>query len=76
VRYLLYTIKCDNPSDKRDLALIYAILRLSLHVSEISKLKVSDIKREGKYWIVEYRSKGRRRESQPLPPDVKEMIDA
>jgi integrase len=56
--------------------LIYAILRLSLRVSEISKLKVSDIKREGKYWIIEYRSKGGRREGQPLPPDVKEMFDA
>lgn len=76
VRYLLYTINRDNPTDKRDLALIYAMLRLSLRVSEISKLKVSDIKREGKYWVIDYRSKGGRRERQPLPTDVKEMFDA
>lgn len=76
IRYLLYTISRDNPIDKRDLALIYAMLRLSLRVSEICKLKVSDIKREGKYWVIDYRSKGGRRERQPLPADVKEMFDA
>lgn len=76
VRYLLYSINRDNPIDKRDLALIYAMLRLSLRVSEICKLKVSDIKREGKYWVLDYRSKGGRRERQPLPSDVKEMFDA
>lgn len=76
VRYLLYAINRDNPIDKRDLALIYAMLRLSLRVSEICKLKVCDIKREGKYWVMDYRSKGGRRERQPLPSDVKEMFDA
>lgn len=76
VRYLLYTINRDNAIDKRDLALVYAMLRLSLRVSEICRLKVSDIKREGKHWVIDYRSKGGRRERQPLPADVKEMFDA
>lgn len=76
VRYLLYTISRDNPMDRRDLALIYAMLRLSLRVSEICKLKVSDLKREGKYWVIDYRSKGGRRERQPLPTDLKEVFDA
>lgn len=76
VRYLLYTINRDNPVDKRDLALIYAMLRLSLRVSEICRLKVADIKREGKHWVLDYRSKGGRKERQPLPSDVKEMFDA
>lgn len=75
VRYLLYTINRDNPTDKRDLAIIYSILKLSLRVSEICHLKVSDIKREGKHWIVDYRSKGGRKERQPLPVDVKNVID-
>ena len=75
VRYLLYTISSDNSTDKRDLAVIYSMLRLSLRVSEISKLKVSDIKREGRHWVIDYRSKGGRRERQPLPKDVKAVID-
>jgi site-specific recombinase XerD len=75
VRYLLYTINHDNPTDKRDTAIIYSILKLSLRVSEICHLKVSDIKREGKYWIIDYRSKGGRRERQPIPQDVKKVID-
>jgi integrase len=74
VRYLLYTIHRDNPVDLRDFAIIYAILRLSLRVSEICRLKVSDIKKEGRHWIVDYRSKGGRRERQPLPGDVRQVI--
>lgn len=75
VRYLLYIINRDNPVDLRDSAIIYSILRLSLRVSEICHLKVSDIKREGKHWVIDYRSKGGRRERQPLPTDVKAVID-
>lgn len=75
VRYLLYTISRDNPTDKRDLAIIYSMLRLSLRVSEICKLKVSDIKTEGRHRVIDYRSKGGRKERQPLPKDVKTVID-
>ncbi len=75
VRYLLYIINRDNPIDLRDSAIIYAILRLSLRVSEICRLKVSDIKKEGKHWVIDYRSKGGRKERQPLPTDVKAVID-
>ncbi|MDQ2747341.1 MAG: tyrosine-type recombinase/integrase [Acidobacteriota bacterium] len=75
VRYLLYIINRDNPTDLRDSAIIYSILRLSLRVSEICRLKVSDIKKEGKHWVIDYRSKGGRRERQPLPKDVKAVID-
>ena len=75
VRYLLYTINRDNPTDRRDLAIIYSILRLSLRVSEICHLKISDIKKDGRHWIIDYRSKGGRKERQPLPKDVKAVID-
>jgi len=75
VRYLLYIISRDNPIDKRDLAIIYMMLKLSLRVSEICHLKVSDIKRDGRHWIIDYRSKGGRKERQPLPQDVKQVID-
>lgn len=75
VRYLLYTINRDNPTDKRDLAIIYLILRLSLRVSEIAHIKVSDIKKEGRHWVIDYRSKGGRKERQPLPKDVKDVLD-
>ena len=75
VRYLLYIINRDNPVDLRDSAIIYAILRLSLRVSEICRLKISDIKKEGKHWVVDYRSKGGRKQRQPLPLDVKVVID-
>lgn len=75
VRYLLYTINRDNPTDLRDLAIVYSILRLSLRVSEICHLKISDIKKDGRHWIIDYRSKGGRKERQPLPIDVKQVID-
>lgn len=75
VRYLIYTINRDNPTDKRDLAIIYSILRLSLRVSEICHLKVSDIKKDSKHWVIDYRSKGGRKQRQPLPTDVKQVID-
>lgn len=75
VRYLIYTINRDNPTDKRDLAIIHTMLRLSLRVSEICHIKVSDIKKEGRHWVIDYRSKGGRRERQPLPKDVKAVID-
>jgi hypothetical protein len=54
---------------------VYSILRLSLRVSEICRLKVSDIKKEGR-WGIDYRSKGRRKERQPLPLDIKQLIDS
>ena len=75
VRYLLYIINRDNPVDLRDSAIIYSILRLSLRVSEICHLKISDIKKEGRHWVIDYRSKGGRKERQPLPKDVKQVID-
>jgi site-specific recombinase XerD len=75
VRYLLYTINRDNPTDLRDFAIIYSILRLSLRVSEICRLKVSDVKKDGKHWVIDYKSKGGRTERQPLPKDVKQVID-
>ena len=75
VRYLLYIINRDNPVDLRDSAIIYSILRLSLRVSEICHLKISDIKMEGKHWVIDYRSKGGRKERQPLRQDVKAVID-
>ena len=75
VRYLLYTIHRDNPIDLRDFAIVYSILRLSLRVSEICHLKVSDIKKDGRHWVIDYRSKGGRKQRQPLPTDVKQVID-
>ena len=44
-------------------------------MSEICHLKVSDIKKDGKHWVIDYRSKGGRKERQPLPKDVKAVID-
>jgi integrase/recombinase XerC len=75
VRYLLYTINRDNPIDLRDFAIVYSILRLSLRVSEICHLKVSDFKKDGRFWVIDYRSKGGKRQRQPLPKDVKQVID-
>lgn len=75
VRYLLYTINRDNPIDLRDFAIVYSILRLSLRVSEICHLKVSDIIKDGRFWVTDYRSKGGKRQRQPLPKDVKQVID-
>jgi site-specific recombinase XerD len=75
VRYLLYTTHRDNPIDLRDFAIVYSFLRLSLRVSEICHLRVSDIKKDNRHWVIDYRSKGGRRERQPLPKDVKQVID-
>lgn len=75
VRYLLYTIHRNNPVDLRDFAIVYSILQLSLRVSEICHLKVSDIEKDGRHWVIDYRSKGGRKERQPLPKNVKQVID-
>lgn len=75
VRYLLYTLHRDNPIDLRDFAIVYCILKLSLRVSEICGLKVSDIKKDGRFWVIDYRSKGGRKQRQPIPKDVKAVID-
>lgn len=76
VRVLLFLLKeTETVVHQRDFAIIYVMLRLSLRVSEVCRLKVSDIKRAGKHLVIDYRSKGGRRERQPLPIDVKQAID-
>lgn len=75
VRYLLYSVHRDNPLDLRDFAIIYLILRTSLRVSEVCQIKVSDIKRDGSRPVIDYKSKGGKRLRQPLPKDVKQVID-
>jgi site-specific recombinase XerD len=75
VRYLLYSIHRDNPVDLRDFAIVYLLLRLGLRVSEAAALKISDLQVVDRQWVIDYRSKGGRRERQPLPLDVKKVID-
>ena len=38
-------------------------------------MKISDIKREGKHWVIDYRSKGGRKERQLLLTDFKAVIN-
>lgn len=75
VMSLLSWFRLESLLGARDHALMLVMLRLSLRVSEVCNLKVSDIKWTSGRWVVVVRLKGGREEIRPLPKDVKKAID-
>jgi len=75
VMSLLSWFKIETLLGARDYALMLVMLRLSLRVSEVCNLKVSDIKWTSGRWVVVVKLKGGREEIRPLPKDVKKAID-
>jgi len=75
VMSLLSWFKLETLLGARDYSLMLVMLRLSLRVSEVCNLKVSDIKWTSGRWVVVVKLKGGREEIRPLPKDVKKAID-
>jgi site-specific recombinase XerD len=59
----------------RDYALMLLMLRLSLRVSEVGRVRRSSIQWKGERWALTLKVKGGAEEVWPLPPDVKAAID-
>lgn len=74
VREMLCGPDRSRAEGARDYALLLVMLRLSLRVAEVTKLRRSSIKWNGR-WILQCKVKGGREESWPLPLDVKKAID-
>lgn len=72
---LLSWFRLDNLLGARDYALMLIMLRLSLRVSEVCNLRVSDIKWTSGRWVLTIKLKGGREERRPLPTDVKKALD-
>jgi site-specific recombinase XerD len=75
VRNLLAAPDKRKPEGARDYALLLVMLRLSLRLSEVCKLRRSSITTSQGRWILKCKVKGGREEVWPLPRDVKEAID-
>ena len=75
VRNLLAAPDKRKPEGARDYALLLVMLRLSLRLSEVCRLRRSYITASGGRWILKCKVKGGREEVWPLPNDVKEAID-
>jgi integrase/recombinase XerD len=75
VRNLLAAPDKRKPEGARDYALLLVMLRLSLRLSEVCRLRRSFITASQGRWILKCKVKGGREEVWPLPKDVKESID-
>ncbi|HEX8708854.1 MAG TPA: tyrosine-type recombinase/integrase [Pyrinomonadaceae bacterium] len=75
VRQLLCGPDRRTADGARDYALLLVMLRLSLRVVEVTRLRRSSVKWNGQ-WIVKCKVKGGREEVWPVPADVKQAIDA
>ncbi|MGI9104984.1 MAG: tyrosine-type recombinase/integrase [Pyrinomonadaceae bacterium] len=75
VRYLLVGPDRSAPAGARDYALMLVMLRLSVRVSEVGKIKRSSMVWKGGRWTLTLKVKGGAEEIWPVPPEVKEAID-
>jgi integrase/recombinase XerD len=74
VRKLLAGPDKRKPEGARDYALMLAMLRLSLRVSEVASLRASDIHWSHGRWIIRFTVKGGRERTLPLPEEVRLAI--
>ena len=75
VRYLLAGPDRSKTEGARDYALMLVMLRLSLRVSEVCRLRASSMKWSHGRWTLRCKVKGGREEVWPLPKEVKEAVD-
>lgn len=75
VRNLLVGPDRSTPEGARDYALILLMLRLSLRVSEVGKIRKTNIQWKDGRWTITLKVKGGAEEIWPLPLDVKQAID-
>lgn len=76
VRYLLAGPDRATAEGARDYALLLTLLRLGLRAAEAVSLKASAITHTKGRWVVTVRVKGGRERTLPLPPEVKEAMEA
>jgi site-specific recombinase XerD len=74
VRKLLAGPDQRKTEGARDYALMLAMLRLSLRVSEVASLRASDIHWSHGRWIIRFTVKGGRERTLPLPDEVRLAI--
>jgi integrase/recombinase XerD len=75
VRHLLVGPDRNTPEGARDYALILMMLRLSLRVSEVGKIRKSFFAWKDGRWTLTVKVKGGVEEIWPVPQDVKQAID-
>ncbi|HEX8499522.1 MAG TPA: tyrosine-type recombinase/integrase [Pyrinomonadaceae bacterium] len=75
VRHLLVGPDREKPEGARDYALMLVMLRLSLRVSEVGRVRRSSVEWKDGRWTLRLKVKGGAEEVWPLPPDVKQAID-
>lgn len=74
VRKLLAGPDRRKTEGARDYALMLAMLRLSLRVSEVASLRASDMHWSHGRWIIRFQVKGGRERTLPLPEEVRLAI--
>ncbi len=75
VRYLLAGPDRSRSDGARDYALMLAMLRLGLRVSEACSLKASSISWSHGRWTLRLKVKGGRERTLPLPQEVRQAVD-
>lgn len=75
VRHLLVGPDRSKPEGARDYALMMLMLRLSLRVSEVGKIRQSSFAWRDGRWTLTIKVKGGAEEIWPVPQDVKQAID-
>jgi integrase/recombinase XerD len=75
VRYLLSGPDREKAEGARDYALLLLMLRTSIRVSEACNLRFSQIKWSHGRWIIKFKVKGGRERTQPIPSEIKKVID-
>lgn len=75
VRHLLVGPDRNTPEGARDYALMLLMLRLSLRVSEVGKIRKSFFAWKDERWTLTVKVKGGVEEIWPVPQDVKQAID-
>lgn len=75
VQHLLVGPDRKTPEGARDYALMLLMLRLSLRVSEIGKIRQSSFAWKDERWTITLKVKGGAEEIWPVPKDVKQAID-
>ena len=74
VRKVLAGPDCRKSEGARDYALMLAMLRLGMRVSEVCSLKASDMRWSHGRWILKFKVKGGRERTLPVPDEVRSAI--
>lgn len=75
VRYILAGPDKEKPEGARDYAILSILLRTGLRVAEVCSLKSSSFSRSNGRSVLNFKTKGGRTRTIPLPTEVKEAID-